>query len=150
MRELLQDVKERMDTSDSLGYINEAGGVLRLPSLEQFPQQQKTPCIVLIDAGTSPVLHLSSGVVWREILLTMHFVQRLFRRQEIITGSPFYRGVEEMAKDGRKLLDKFRFNGKYARAFLIREEIPAPLDPEKHQHLQEKALTFRYVRIECE
>ena len=78
--------------------------------------------------------------------LNVHCVNRFFDREKIISGDPFFRGVEEIAADVRCVLDYERFNGKYARAFLTSEDTPRPVTD--HPHLQEKALTFQYVRIE--
>ncbi len=148
IKELLEDVKQKLDESDKLEYVSKAGGVLTLASLAQFPHQQQTPLIVLIDSGIVTPRHFSSRTVWLEHNLQLHVVQRLFQREEIIKGDPFFRGVEEIAQDVRRLLDMDRFNGKYARAYFIRDAQPAPIDETANQHLQEKTLTFQYVRIE--
>ena len=148
MDELIRDTEEKLSKADSLKYIMDGGGIIKLPNLEQFPDQNKTPMLVIIDSGVAVIRHLSSNTIWRELNLKVHAIQRIFKRGDPLLGTPFARGIEEIVKDVFKVLDGDRFNGKYVQAQLTAEEDPGPVDDTKNMHLQEKALTFRYVRIE--
>jgi hypothetical protein len=147
MEDLLRDVERRMAGDSRLDYIQQAGGIIVIPELVQFPDQTNAPAIVLIDNGASPVTHGSSRTRRRNLLLQIHAIQRVFIRGVPIKGNQNKRGVEEISKDIVSVLDMHRFNGKYNLAYLISEEIPTPFNT-KNMHLQEKALTFRYVRLE--
>jgi hypothetical protein len=147
MKQLIRDVMELLKSDGRLTYIQNGGGIFAISRLDEFPHQVKTPSVVLIDQGTADVRHLSSHVVWLGFRLRLYCVQRLFDRKEAISGSPFVKNVEDVATDVRHVLDMNRMNGKYAKAFFITGDETAPLD-RNNMHLQQKGLTFEYVRIE--
>ena len=148
MHELLRDVRRKLEKADSLKYIFDRGGLITLPNLEQIPDQQNTPFLILIDTGTPLIRHLSSNTIWREFALKIHSVQRIFKRGDPVLGTPFARGLEEISRDIWNVLHNDRFGGKYAHAQLVGEDEPSPVDETKNMHLQEKAITVRYVRNE--
>lgn len=147
MKDLILDVKTKLMEHPSLEYVKRAGGVLVLPSLDVFPHQQKTPCIILLDAGTPNVTHLSSKLRKMAFHIPITMVQRVFLKDGVIIGTPNDRGIEEMAKDVREVLDMDRMQGKYFSAFLRSDDSPVVVT-NGSIWLQTKSLTFEYARIE--
>lgn len=147
MKELLDDVEGRLNAHPDMEYVKIAGGVIVLPQMELFPQQKKTPCIVLIDGGSGDVRHLSSRKRWMPFRLEAVVVVRVFVKDGIVRGLVDKKGVTQMTKDVRTVLDMDRMEGKYLRAFLRSEERPAILTNDSIW-LQTKSLIFEYVRLE--
>ena len=79
--------------------------------------------------------------------LVVHAAQRIFEKQAVIFGNAQEKGVEDIAKDIRFVMDMQRRNGKYVRVFLKSEDAPTTM-VDGNIHLLEKALTFEVVRIE--
>lgn len=148
MEELLRDIEKLINESDALSYIRDGGGVVILQSLDQFPHQHDSPMIVLISGGTPEIIHYSSRGVRRNMTINIHCIQRAFNRQEIVAGGEHIRGIESISKDVRELVNLERFGGKYMRAILTGEAPVEVLVSERNPHLQEKALTFQFSRLE--
>ena len=147
MKQVFDDYEAALLGDPRLAYIKKGGGVFSLKDMESYPQQQKTPCIVLTDGGTGGARHMSSAVRWMPFNLIVHCVQRIFNRQEIVKGSILQKSVEEIAFDVRHSIDMNRIGGKYARMLFRSDAEPTVLD-EGSMHLVEKQLTFEVVRIE--
>ncbi len=147
MKELLEDVQKVLKGDPRLDYIHRAGGVITAQNMDQFPLQQKTPCIVLTEEGAGGILHWSSRRRWIPFRLQVHVVQRIFNREGILVGNPRDRSVNEMAKDIRFVLDMDRIGGRYARFLLISEDKANQFEF-GNMFLLEKPLTFDVVRIE--
>ena len=147
MKQVFDDYTAELLADPRLGYIKRGGGVFSLKDMESYPQQQKTPCLVLTDGGSGGALHWSSAKRWMPFNLIIHCVQRIFNRKEIVTGSILQKSVEEIAFDVRHSIDMNRIGGKYARMFFKSDTEPVVLT-EGSMHLVEKQLTFEVVRIE--
>lgn len=144
----MQDVKAALLADPRLEPVKQAGGVLILSEMEDFPPQVKAPCVVLIDPGATTYQHLSSGVLDRQMALEVHVVQRQFDyREQMATGGPVDIGIEDLATIVRKVLDNNRLNAKYVWAFVTASGKPRPFKTSNPQ-LMEKPLTFDYRRIE--
>lgn len=147
MREVLDDFRKILLSDPRLEYIKSSGGVLIATSKEVIPLQEKTPYIFLIDAGTTDISHLSSYKRWMGFSLGVHVVQRVFDKEGVIMGDSTQKGVEEISRDVRYVMDMQRVLGKYVRVFLRGMDAPSSI-VEGNIHLVEKALTFEVVRIE--
>ena len=147
MKEVQEDIKFVLLNDPRLVYVKSGGGVLTLRGLEDYPLQTKTPSIVIFDSGTNGVLHWSSHRRWMPFSVRISAVQRIFNREHKIVGSDTEKGVDEIVKDIRYVLDMNRLNGRYARMFL-RDESPPTQIVDGNVHLMEKALTFEVVRLE--
>ena len=145
--EILKDVRGLLNAAPSLSYIHSAGGVRILSELDNIDHQIKTPFIILEDSADQEVQHLSSRVIWRAINVKVRCIQRLFEKSEILIGSNFNRGVDEISDDVKSVLDMDRMNGKYARAYWQGTEQAGNIG-DGNIHLIEKTLNFSYVRIE--
>jgi len=147
MKELFEDVKGKLLGDPRLSYVKRAGGVIVIRDILDWPLSTNPPGIALVDAGTPEVNHLSSRKRWQGFSLEVHVIQQIMNREKMFLGDKDAVSIEQMAKDVRFVLDMERFGGKYLRAFL-RTESSVNLLAEGNVHLQEKALTFEYVRIE--
>ena len=146
MKELLDDVKGLLDANPILADIQKGGGVIVLADIAQFPHQQKTPCIALVD-GDGDFIRLSSKKRRAIFSLEVHVVVRHFEKTGAIVGTAYDPGLEELAKKVRVVLDMDRLSGKYMRAFLRRDGKPVLLTA-GNIFLLEKLLSFEYRRIE--
>lgn len=144
---VLADFKKVILDDPRLAYIKNGGGVVISQDNEEIPLQRKTPYVVLIGRNAAGILHWSSRRVWMPFLLEVVAVQQIFERENSVGSSPFKKGVAEVARDVRGVVDMNRINGKYARVFLREEAQPQRIS-EGNMHLLGKALTFEIVRIE--
>jgi hypothetical protein len=147
MKEVLADFTNYLLSDPRLEYIKAGGGIVIATSREVIPLQEKTPYIYLTDGGTAGISHLSSYKRRMPFTVGVHVVQRVFDKEGVIMGAASQKGIEDMAKDVRNVLDMWRHGGKYTSVFLQSEDAPTSL-VEGNIHLVEKALTFEVVRIE--
>jgi hypothetical protein len=145
--DILKDVRDLLNAAPTLSYIHSAGGVRIISEMDNIDHQMKTPFVIIEDGIDADIQHLSSRVIWRGMNVKVRCIQRIFEKMEVIIGSSFNRGVEEIADDVRTVLDMDRMNGKYARAYWQSSEQAAAIG-DGNIHLIEKTLNFSYVRIE--
>ena len=147
MQEVLADFKKLILDDPRAAYIKAGGGVLISQDNEEIPLQKKTPYVALLGRDAGGILHWSSRKRWIPFILEVVAVQRNFERENSVASSLFKKGVSEVAKDLRFIVDMNRINGKYARVLLREEGQPQKIS-EGNMHLLGKALTFEIVRIE--
>lgn len=148
MNELMKDVEKALLDDPRMEPIKQGGGVMILAEIEDYPQQAKTPNIVLIDPGATQYTHLSSKVLDRNMALEVHVVQRAMDyREDMAVGGPTDIGIEDLATLVRKVLDNNRLGAKYVWAFVVASGKPRQFKTDNPQ-LLEKPLTFDYRRIE--
>ena len=144
---LLADFKKVILDDPRLAYIKAGGGVVTAEDFEEIPLQRKTPYVALIARNAAGILHWSSRRTWIPFFLEVVAVQRIFEREDSSTSSLFKKGVHQVAREVRQVVNLNRINGKYARVFLREEAQPRKIS-EGNMHLLGKALTFEIVRIE--
>ena len=150
MKEIFEDITKLIQNDPRVSYFSKhkgGGGVDTVTTQEQVYTDKATPFVILMDGGADDILHWSCRRRWVPFSLKVVIGQRIFERQAVIKSSAFNRGIEEIAKDIRDVVDMERFNGKYARNFL-KNESESELLSEGNVHLVIKTLTFELVRIE--
>lgn len=148
MNELMADVRDVLNADPRLASIQSGGGVIILPSIDEWQDQQKTPCIALVDPGGHPTVHLSSYTVDRRLNLEVWVVQKTMTDRDtalIDVGND--ETLEALVRVVRKVLDMNRMHAKYAHAQLSGEGKPTSIRQGMPQLLG-KPLIFEYRRIE--
>src|SRR5687767_10790604 len=85
--EIIRDTKALLESDPRLAFIQQGGGIIELGSIDEWPMQQKTPGIAIIDPGGHAHKHLSSYVRDSNYALEVWVVQRNFSRQDLQAGS---------------------------------------------------------------
>lgn len=148
MNELLADVRAVLEADPRLAFLQAGGGILHLPAIDGWPDQQKTPAVVLVDPGGHPTAHLSSYVVDRRLNLEVWCVQKYMGvRVESLVDTVNDVALETIVRVVRQVLDMNRLYGKYAHAQLTGEGKVTPIRDGLPQLLG-KPLIFEYRRIE--
>lgn len=154
MKELLDDVEAAIVAAPSLAdIVVKGGGVTQVESVEDLPDQIKTPAIGLVDGGSSGT-HFSSGVRWITFRVIVVVYVRIFDQLKKIKGRtptaafPENRAATDLQKAVRSVLDKDRIGGKYARAFFRSDDPTKMVKSDQNEFYLAKPSVFEYIRAE--
>lgn len=147
MNELTRDVLQVLTEHPRAAPFLAGGGILSLPSIDDWPETNKTPAVVLIDPGGHTHTHLSSLVRDTRYTLEVWVVSRdMSERDDVQITTVVEDPIADLVQVVVDILDMNRIRAKYASAYLTGESKPTPFHDGSPQLLG-KALIFEYRRI---